>query len=104
MTNTFENKRNNLLTLLEYIDSKELWPPAIYLISYINKSDDVDEDFVDLLANLISEAINNAKDIVDKQKLEKISDFMKGMKDDEVNDRETDKSDIDDLINDLDNI
>lgn len=104
MENEFESKKKSLISLLDYIDSQGIWNAAKYLIKYINESDKVDKQFINLLSKLISEAVNNAKNVVDKQKLEKIFNFMDKMKDEELKNKEIDENNIDDLLSDLYNI
>jgi hypothetical protein len=97
----FLDKKENLLELLHYIDDHNLWNTAKHLITYIEKSGNADLKFLNLISDLIAEAISNTDDKVSKKKLEEVSDMLEKLKKEEKLSNEQDQSEADSLLNEI---
>lgn len=97
-------KKESLLELLHYLDDNNIWDTAKHLITYIEKSSKLSIEFLDLISNLISEAINQTEDSLSKEKLEEASQLLNKMKQEEIDSNKQDELDADSLINEINNM
>lgn len=99
--NDLENRKKIILDILIFLEESHIWDEAKYYAIIIYNSSKIDIYLLDNLDELISNIINNTKDIKIKKRLIESKDKIKKMKELEINDIKNDQLLADNLINNI---
>lgn len=102
MTLELEEKKAKVLETLTILWEWEVWELAKPLAIFIKNSNNINEELLDAILQIISNAISETTDKVKLAKLEKAKETLEWMKKEEQKESETDSKEADSMLEDID--
>ena len=97
-------KKQEVLQLLHYLDENNMWNMAKHLINYIEKVPELEMVFLEYISDIVKEAVQESKDRLEKETLEKISANVEKMRTEEEDSLKNDDTEADKLLHDINDI